>query len=177
MRDDYIRTGLGGQPHEYHEGLGGAGHDLDGFHRDTLHFRDRLTQTVGSGGAAVDQVMVQEAVARFIIGKGKDVAYRPSSSYSMAFSDCYVAPSGPIQADFGAGMYVYCRYELHVSLFISGRFLRMGDLDLRLLSTIMTLCRPQDVRLQELRVETWFPADRESEICGLRHFAECASQT
>jgi transcriptional regulator with XRE-family HTH domain len=55
--------------------------------------------------------------------------------------------------------------------------LRMGDLILRLFSTIMTLCRPQDVTLQELRVETWFPADRDSEICWLRHFAECASQT
>ena len=54
--------------------------------------------------------------------------------------------------------------------------LHMGDLDLRLFSTIMTLCRPQDVTLQELRVETWFPADRDSEICWLRHFAECASR-
>lgn len=31
----------------------------------------------------------------------------------------------------------------------------MGDLDLGLFSTIMTLCRPQDVTLQELRIETW----------------------
>ena len=49
--------------------------------------------------------------------------------------------------------------------------LRMGDLDLRLFSTIMTLCRPQDVTLQELRIETWFPADPGSERCWLEHFA------
>jgi transcriptional regulator with XRE-family HTH domain len=49
--------------------------------------------------------------------------------------------------------------------------LRMGDLDLRLFSTIMTLCRPQDVTLEELRIETWFPADQSSERCWLQHFA------
>jgi transcriptional regulator with XRE-family HTH domain len=54
--------------------------------------------------------------------------------------------------------------------------LRKGDLDLRLFSTIMTLCRPQDITLQELRIETWFPADQSSERCWLRHFAECAEQ-
>src|ERR1035438_309709 len=42
--------------------------------------------------------------------------------------------------------------------------IRMGDLDLRLFSTIMTLCTPQDVTLQELRIETFFPADRASEL-------------
>lgn len=52
--------------------------------------------------------------------------------------------------------------------------IRMGDLDLRLFSTIMTLCRPQDVTLQELRIETWFPADPGSERCWQRYFAECA---
>lgn len=51
--------------------------------------------------------------------------------------------------------------------------LRMGNLDLRLFSTIMTVCRPQDVTLQELRIETWFPADPSSERCWLRHFGEC----
>lgn len=42
--------------------------------------------------------------------------------------------------------------------------LRKGDLDLRLFSTIMPLGTPQDVTLQELRVETFFPADEESGI-------------
>jgi transcriptional regulator with XRE-family HTH domain len=41
--------------------------------------------------------------------------------------------------------------------------IRKGDLDIRLFSAIMTLGTPQDVTLQELRVETFFPADAESE--------------
>jgi len=41
--------------------------------------------------------------------------------------------------------------------------LRMDGLELRLFSTIMTLGTPQDVTLQELRIETFFPADEESE--------------
>lgn len=49
--------------------------------------------------------------------------------------------------------------------------IRMGDLDLRLFSTIMTLCMPHDVTLQELRVETWFPADQESERSWRQYFA------
>jgi transcriptional regulator with XRE-family HTH domain len=41
--------------------------------------------------------------------------------------------------------------------------IKRGDLELRLFSTIMTLGTPQDVTLQELRLETFFPADGESE--------------
>jgi len=41
--------------------------------------------------------------------------------------------------------------------------IRKGDLEVRLFSTIMTLGTPQDVTLQELRVETFFPADEASE--------------
>lgn len=41
--------------------------------------------------------------------------------------------------------------------------IRKGDMDLRLFSTIMTLGTPQDVTLQELRIETFFPADEASE--------------
>ncbi len=41
--------------------------------------------------------------------------------------------------------------------------IRQGDLDVRFFSTIMTLGTPQDVTLQELRVETFFPADAETE--------------
>lgn len=40
---------------------------------------------------------------------------------------------------------------------------RINGIDLRLFSTIMTLGTPQDVTLQELRIETFFPADTESE--------------
>ena len=41
--------------------------------------------------------------------------------------------------------------------------IRKGNLELRLFSTIMTLGTPQDVTLQELRIETLFPADEASE--------------
>ena len=41
--------------------------------------------------------------------------------------------------------------------------IRKDDLELRLFSTIMTLGTPQDVTLQELRLETFFPADEASE--------------
>src|SRR5215469_3676032 len=60
---------------------------------------------------------------------------------------------------------------LHAGDLLLPIHLRMGGLDLRLFSTIMTLCRPQDVTLQELRIETWFPADQISERCWQQHFA------
>ena len=41
--------------------------------------------------------------------------------------------------------------------------IRTADVELRLFSTIMTLGTPQDVTLQELRIETFFPADEASE--------------
>jgi len=41
--------------------------------------------------------------------------------------------------------------------------IRRDDLRLRLFSTIMTLGTPHDVTLQELRIETLFPADESSE--------------
>jgi hypothetical protein len=40
---------------------------------------------------------------------------------------------------------------------------RRDGLELRLFSTIMTLGTPRDVTLQELRIETFFPADEASE--------------
>jgi len=42
--------------------------------------------------------------------------------------------------------------------------IKKDDLELRLFSTIMTLGTPHDVTLQELRVETFFPADEASEL-------------
>jgi transcriptional regulator with XRE-family HTH domain len=41
--------------------------------------------------------------------------------------------------------------------------LRRDNLELRLFSTIMSLGTPRDVTLQELRIETFFPADEASE--------------
>ncbi len=40
---------------------------------------------------------------------------------------------------------------------------RTADFEMRLFCTYMTLGTPRDVTLQELRVETFFPADAESE--------------
>ncbi len=40
--------------------------------------------------------------------------------------------------------------------------IKRGALELRMFSTIMTLGTPQDVTLQELRIETFFPADESS---------------
>jgi transcriptional regulator with XRE-family HTH domain len=37
--------------------------------------------------------------------------------------------------------------------------IKRGELELKMFSTIMTLGTPQDVTLQELRIETFFPAD------------------
>ena len=49
---------------------------------------------------------------------------------------------------------------------------RVGDADLRVFSTIMTLGTPQDITLQELRIETFFPADAASEAVFLSLLGE-----
>jgi len=41
--------------------------------------------------------------------------------------------------------------------------IKKRGIELRLFTTIMTLGTPQDVTLQELRLETFFPADEKSE--------------
>jgi transcriptional regulator with XRE-family HTH domain len=41
--------------------------------------------------------------------------------------------------------------------------LRKDGVELKMFSTIMTIGTPQDITLQELRIETFFPADEESE--------------
>lgn len=46
--------------------------------------------------------------------------------------------------------------------------IRLDGIELRLFSTIMTLGTPQDITLQELRVETFFPADTASEATWMR---------
>jgi transcriptional regulator with XRE-family HTH domain len=55
--------------------------------------------------------------------------------------------------------------------------IRKGDFDVRLFSGIMTLGTPHDVTLQELRIETFFPADEDSERCWRQHFGDCAPRT
>jgi hypothetical protein len=41
--------------------------------------------------------------------------------------------------------------------------LRKGDISIGLIGTVLTLGTPQDVMLQELRVEMFMPADAKSE--------------
>jgi transcriptional regulator with XRE-family HTH domain len=53
--------------------------------------------------------------------------------------------------------------------------IRKDDFTLRLFSTIMTLGTPQDVTLQELRIETFFPADASSENAWRRMTANGTS--
>lgn len=48
---------------------------------------------------------------------------------------------------------------------------RKNDLELRLFCTHMTLGTPQDVTLQELRIETFFPTDEASERAWRERFA------
>ena len=48
---------------------------------------------------------------------------------------------------------------------------RKNDLELWLFCTYMTLGTPQDVTLQELRIETFFPADEASERTWRERFA------
>jgi MmyB-like transcription regulator ligand binding domain len=50
--------------------------------------------------------------------------------------------------------------------------IRTDDFELRIFSTIMTLGTPQDVTLQELRIETFFPTDSESERTWMRLMAQ-----
>ena len=51
---------------------------------------------------------------------------------------------------------------------------KKGDLAVRYFSLVTTLGTPQDVTLQELRVECFFPADTETERTAARLFAERA---
>lgn len=55
--------------------------------------------------------------------------------------------------------------------------IRTDRLELRLFSTIMTLGTPQDVTLQELRIETFFPADQASEAVWKTAVAEAGDST
>ena len=49
--------------------------------------------------------------------------------------------------------------------------IKKDGLEIRLFSTIITLGTPQDVTLQELRIETFFPADEASERTWRERFA------
>ena len=90
QREDDVHARLGGEPHEREKRLGRAGHDLDGLYGNALHFSNRFTQTVCAGRVAVDQLVVQEAVARFVVGERKDVVYGPGRSGARSEVEFYV---------------------------------------------------------------------------------------
>ena len=82
---------------------------MDGLDRDALHFSDRLPQTVGAGGVAIDQLVVQEAVQRFVVGEGKDVIHgpgRPGARSEVEFDVVVVLVEPDIEQE---------RLELHAS--------------------------------------------------------------
>jgi len=54
--------------------------------------------------------------------------------------------------------------------------IRVGDVVVRLFSTLTTLGTPQDVTLQELRIESFHPVDAESEATVLALFAALARE-
>lgn len=53
--------------------------------------------------------------------------------------------------------------HLHAADLLLPVHIRKENIDVRMFSTIMTLGTPRDVTLQELRIETFFPADAESD--------------
>ena len=61
--------------------------------------------------------------------------------------------------------------SLHPADLLLPIHVKKDDLEFRIFSTIMTLGTPQDVTLQDLRIETFFPADAESEACWAVNFA------
>jgi transcriptional regulator with XRE-family HTH domain len=95
-----------------------------------------------------------DEVARHLLGRAeRELSHPgddPAGTQLLAELRGYVGPmthpaAGPSPADL--------LLPVHI---------RKGELDVRLFSTIMTLGTPQDVTLQELRVETFFPADEAS---------------
>ena len=68
QREDDIRARLGNLPHQGDERFRRGGDDLNRVNGNPLHLRDGLAQAVGATGAAVYQLMVQEAMARLVSG-------------------------------------------------------------------------------------------------------------
>ena len=80
LRNDDIGFGLRGQPHQKKKSLRGAGYDLDSVDVNTMQVGDRFAQSVGSRRAAVNQIVIQEALPLFFAGEAKDFIQRPGRS-------------------------------------------------------------------------------------------------
>jgi transcriptional regulator with XRE-family HTH domain len=99
-----------------------------------------------------------DEVARHLLGRAErelaDTAGDDVAETLLAELRRYAGPSRPHTPDaFSPG-------DLLLPVHI-----RKDGIDLRLFSAMMTLGTPQDVTLQELRIETFFPADEASERC------------
>ena len=86
-----FRTGLGGQPHQATSASEAPVTIWTALPGHAAFQRSPHAGCRAPGGAAVDQVVVQEAVARFVVGEGEDVVYgsfqasfpRPSSDRQL----------------------------------------------------------------------------------------------
>jgi transcriptional regulator with XRE-family HTH domain len=98
-----------------------------------------------------------EDVSRHLLGRAeRELGAAADDPIAVAMLDELrgsAGPSRPQRAPIGSGV-ADVLLPIHI---------RKDDLELRLFSTVMTLGTPQDVTLQELRIETFFPADEASE--------------
>jgi len=98
-----------------------------------------------------------EEVSRHLLGRADRelgaIAGDPIAAALLEELHDYAGPPSHRRSSIGAGV-----ADLLLPIHI-----KKGDLELRLFSTVMTLGTPQDVTLQELRIETFFPADAASE--------------
>jgi hypothetical protein len=135
-------------------------------YRETPLTADEMTQMRGLLQIILDRQLPYSAVAidrhsTCLVGKELGAADDPAGQALLAEIRRY-SPA-PAIANAAPG-------RVHAHDLLLPIHIRKPDLDLRLFSTIMTLGTPYDVTLQELRIETFFPADAESERCWARLF-------
>jgi transcriptional regulator with XRE-family HTH domain len=104
-------------------------------------------------------------VARHLLGRAERELGQPTDEAATALLTELRGYAGPSQSRPTAAPLKPADLLLPIHI-------RKDDLELRIFSTIMTLGTPQDVTLQELRIETFFPADPASETCWMRMTAQ-----
>jgi transcriptional regulator with XRE-family HTH domain len=103
-----------------------------------------------------------EEVAHHVVGRAERELGQATDDHLAA------ALLSEVRAYAGSGIKERRSFPIAAGDLLLPLHIRTDDLELRLFSTIMTLGTPQDVTLQELRIETFFPADADSEACWLR---------
>ena len=98
-----------------------------------------------------------EEVARHLLGRAERELARFAGDAAAS------ALLHELREHAGAAIHDPPRVTLRSTDLLLPVHIRKHDLDMRLFSTIMTLGTPHDVTLQELRIETFFPADAASE--------------